>query len=80
MVIKKPDFRTEILRPKAVSYGIMFMLPSVVMDIFVHICEGKSQFTSGGAIVGWRSRFRFNLRRVRFWIEGGRFVTANRLV
>jgi hypothetical protein len=50
------------------------------MDIFVRIGVGKLQFASGGSIAGWRSRFRFNPRHVRFWIEGGRLVTAIRLV
>jgi hypothetical protein len=50
------------------------MLPLVVMDIFVRIGVGKSEFTSERAIAGWRSRFQFNPRRLRFWIEGGRLV------
>jgi hypothetical protein len=34
---KKHNFRTEILCMMVVNYGTLFMLPLIVMDIFVHI-------------------------------------------
>jgi hypothetical protein len=35
-IIEKYDFRIEIVYPRTVAYGILFMLPLVVVDIFVH--------------------------------------------
>jgi hypothetical protein len=32
---KKNNFRIEIIHPMTVSYGMLFMLPLVVVDIFV---------------------------------------------
>jgi hypothetical protein len=72
--------KNTTLGPESCVLGLSAMLPSVAMDIFVRIGVGKLQFTSGGAIAGWRSRFQFNQRHVRFWIESGHLVTANRLI
>ncbi len=35
-ITKKYNFRIEIIRPMTVSYGILFMPPLIVVDIFVH--------------------------------------------